>query len=147
MYRLMLFLINKYLLLLPWKHYFLLIFLLHFFTFLPVSSTLSVKWHVASLIRLHNSASGIMFRINKAKICTRLTTKNSETDSAFHIWFLNTSGKNHPAFLGKLLGNTCLTYSPTKYRQFSRWEFWTKAAFNIAEWFLCAAFPSPEAIL
>lgn len=110
MHRLMLFLINKYLLLLLSKYYFLWIFLLHFFTFLLVSSILSVKWHVASLICFHNSASGIMFRIKKVKICTRLTTKNLETDSAFHIWFLNTSGKNHPAFLEKLLGNTCLTY-------------------------------------
>lgn len=110
MHRLMLFLFNKYLLLLLSKHYFLWIFLSHFFTFLLVSSILSVKRHVASLICLHNSASGIMFRIKKVKICTRLTTKNLETDSAFHIWFLNTSGKNHPAFLEKLLGNTCLTY-------------------------------------
>ena len=89
---------------------FSLIFFLHIFTFLPVSSILSMKWDVASLICLHNSASGIMFRIIKAKIRTRLTTENLETDSAFHICFRNTSGKNHPAFLGKLLGNTCLTY-------------------------------------
>lgn len=63
---------------------------------------------------LHNSASGIMFRIIKAKICTWLTSKYSETDAAFHIWFLNTSGKNHPTFLEKLLGNTCLTYTTTQ---------------------------------
>lgn len=66
-----------------------------FFSYiLSFSSMVSVKWQADSLMCLHNSASGIMFRIKKAKICTWLTSKYSETDSAFHIWFLNTSGKH-----------------------------------------------------
>lgn len=92
-----------------------------FFSYiLSFSSMVSVKWQADSLMCLHNSASGIMFRIKKAKICTWLTSKYSETDSAFHIWFLNTSGKNHPTFLEKLLGNTCLTYTTAQSESFGQ---------------------------
>lgn len=33
---------------------------------------------------------------------------NHQNHSDFYIWFQNTSGKNHPAFLEKLPGDACL---------------------------------------
>lgn len=36
---------------------------------------------------------------------------NHHNHSDFCIWFQSTSGKNHPAFLEKLLGDACLASS------------------------------------
>lgn len=65
---------------------------------------------------------------------------NHKNHSDFYIWFQSTSGKNHPAFLAKLLGDACLASRTDQIKKGSlKVKFWIKTAFHILKQFLCAA--------